>query len=854
MNSDMLIFRGMFKHKLFSNGISTLSERRNRILIGHIALCPHFHQPHFQLHKIREKVFNNSYAAWFDLLEEAVMQSGFFINIHFSGSFIYWLRDQKPNTKGRFKHLIKTGKIGIIGGFADEAFAQLSSRKDDIYFQIKEYNNLCQDFLGVKASEWQGIHITERECGEFLLNEVSRVANLIGAVPLYYLDAETFFEPHFSELGGSADYCLRHFGFNDPVSKTTFPHLPKQMLYFGLRDEIAGTAFYCLPIHSEHRYRLLKNNSFAEGDDIRISPEEYFSQIKHELEQAWKLALCYGKKIEPIVVIFEDAEKFGHWSGNPAGDRIWLIEFFKLVENDPNINFTLLKNYFESQRFLDTYPARTSLSYPEWDNWTAKRGIRGVVFGDERLRRTISRLRSFEQKQNEFETKMLNMLDISEHTSIIRRAVWESSERFILIERLLSQKFGGDLLEQYRLVNRIRNILYQEDPKWASRHPNYGAAPYFDSTGLAYLEIAERLLNKLVNMVNEQSYNTTVDIIDWDFDGDDEVMIKAPLQTLSVDMQGGCIDYHFALEKKLSDVDYCFTLLRENIKTIPSYHSIFKHTAPLVLTETDSRLKRNIDGIGSRKEQCRNSFRCDLYYFDNDEFIRIGNLGDSLFVLSKIEQDVNCIRVVCNTSLPIEFPNGRESLFSVQKEFVVTKDGLDVNITSSFDKDIGENIFLVPQIVTSLTPSDEVTFEPVSQIVLQNGNINITYLANDMIESKQGVTSYLDIEKKTKWSGNLTYYYKIRTGSNDVFINAVHCCLSSSELIPYIRFEPAIKNYYEGLVGESQSRLGYKSSGVMIMPFVEFKDKRTKFSAKLTWQFDQSIPTTSEIINLITPL
>lgn len=95
---------------------------------GHIAFCPHFHQPHFQLHKTREEAYRNSYLPWAKLLEKWVKEEGFFINLHFSGPFLYWIKGEKPELVEKLKELVKSSKAGIIGGLADEPFIQLSSR------------------------------------------------------------------------------------------------------------------------------------------------------------------------------------------------------------------------------------------------------------------------------------------------------------------------------------------------------------------------------------------------------------------------------------------------------------------------------------------------------------------------------------------------------------------------------------------------------------------------------------------------------------------------------------------------------------------------------------------------------
>ena len=353
---------------------------------GYIAFCPHFHQPHFQLYKTREDVFSNSYEPWMDMLENAVKNfNDFHINIHLSGPFLYWIKQEKKEYLNRLKDLVKTSKVGLIGGFCDEAFIQLSSRVDDIYFQLKEYGDLLFNTLGVSFSDWQGIHIPERETGELLLTEISKVSKSLGITPLYFLDSETFYEDYYSDIGGENDYCLKHLGFCDLVSKTTISRLPQDMLYFNFRDSIVGNEFYCFPMHSKYRYHLLKNNYFNEFDNVKIGAKEYFNMIKQDLIKANEYALKCGKSINPIAVIFEDAEKFGDWSKNPLMDTEWMNDFFKLVNEDEEISFIGLKDYYKSNSYFDTYPVSSSKSYPEWVNWTAKRGVRGVVYSDEKL-------------------------------------------------------------------------------------------------------------------------------------------------------------------------------------------------------------------------------------------------------------------------------------------------------------------------------------------------------------------------------------------------------------------------------------------------------------------------------------
>ena len=77
------------------------------------------------------------------------------------------------------------------------------------------------------------------------------------------------------------------FGFTDPVAKTTISHLPQNLLFFGLRDEINGQEFISVPVHSQLRYQPLKRNQFTNEDRVIIKPEHYYFYVKDALEQAY---------------------------------------------------------------------------------------------------------------------------------------------------------------------------------------------------------------------------------------------------------------------------------------------------------------------------------------------------------------------------------------------------------------------------------------------------------------------------------------------------------------------------------------------------------------------------------------
>lgn len=801
---------------------------------GYVAFCPHFHQPHFQLYKTREEAFQYSYFPWLKLLQEAVELEKFYINIHFSGPFFYWLRDQKADFIEEIRSLMESKKIGIIGGLADEPFIQLSSRGDDYLYQLKKYDELCSDLIGIKAADWQGIHLVERECGELILSEISRAASVLEILPLYYLDAETFYNSHYSYPGGKSDLCYKHFGFKDSFSRTTIAHIPEEMLYFGLRDEIGGQEFFVLPIHSEYRYQLLKRQAFSPEDNIRVKAKHYLFNIKDALDKAHKLAKKYGREIEPIVVIFEDAEKFGQWSKDPEGDSKWLLEFFHLLEEEEEIQLIGIKDYFQKTGHIETYPVRSSHCYTEWENWTAKRGIRGVTLGDERLRRVISRLRLFEKKQESFEKKILTSkkLDKSNDDTLkmLTRAVLQSAERFEIIRSLLDE----DRAAVYELINRIRNLLYQEDPKWASRHPCYGSAPYYDMSGLAYLELADRIMDYY--LIEEEAGNKKdlhMELNDWDFDGIDEIMASNYLQTVVLDPKGGCLAYHHVLNPSIADdKQKILQLLDDDIGKVRTYNHIFKYSMPLVLTETDSELKTEFYAEGGRKERCRNSFRSALcWQNEKGEDINYGDFDKEIYTITENEIDSGTGRVKLHCSKEINIEGIGRNEIKVEKEFIIEESSLHIIIRADLLKGNRlENLFLVPEIVTSAAPSDEKYFNPHAFIGITSGEGEINWtIAKNIKEDRQ-----IMFPKP----GEVDYVFEVLNGEGLPFTNRISYKMDAEKDIYKVEVEPGVRNYYKNHVYQEQSQLGYHSSGILIRPFIPLDNGSAVWEVIISWKLD----------------
>ncbi|MGE5415605.1 MAG: hypothetical protein ACM3UZ_02345 [Acidobacteriota bacterium] len=795
-----------------------------------IIICPHFHQPHFQLYRTREEAFANCYKPWLDLISDYAGKPGFYINMHFSGPFMSWMAREKSWYLDEWKKLIQAGGIGVIGGLADEPFIQLSSRPDDALFQMREYERMTANFLGVKAENWQGIHVVEREAGEWMLYGLAQGAKQMGVKPVFYLDAETYYQPYYSYPGGPYDYCRRHFGFDDAYSKTTVSHLPQEIMYFPLRDEIGGQEFFGVPIHTQFRYRFLKRQAFGEMDRTVVSPKQYLFYIKDAAEKAARMAESLGRSLEPAVLIFEDAEKFGQWSKDPEGDTKWMRQFFKLIEKDEDVRLSGLRSYVDEQGCLETYAVNSSHSYPEWENWTAKRGVRGVTTGDDRLRKVVSRQRDLENKIESLEDFILRgMVPVDWlPKDLWRDTVMGSNRRYEVIEALLNRSYPKNVLEAYQTVQRVRNLVYQEDPRWASRHPSYGSCAYFDLNGLSYLEIAERLIDIISAEIKDEALiYPEVQVRDWDSDGRDDVLVRTPSQTVVIDVECGEISYQSAIAVEMNDLDSVLGSIKDDMSVPIAYTGIQKTSYPLIFTEADSELCHEFNPEGARLEKCRNSLRTVIKARIGNKLVPIDQTGFPFKVVS-IENDEEAVKI--NLLKTLELSDYAPAVLELKKTFTVKDKSIEMSLeVKNIDSTPGINCVLVTELVTSASPSDEVDFKPNSWLGMNGSEL-------DSECEIHGVS--IDKENNTQTPREMAYVIEFKTGAGERFENTVFWDFTTNDIIERVEIKPAVNYYYRGHVFPDQSKLSFDSSGIMIKPYIKMNNGECRFECKLGWEFN----------------
>lgn len=801
----------------------------------YIALCPHFHQPHFQREDILKAVFKASYQPWVVFMDRAYKADpDFVMNAHLSGPLLQYCRRVRTDYLAAFKQQLDKGLVRLVGGMADESFTQLSSRPDDTFFQVSLYRELVSEIFGVEAGGWDGFHIPERECGENLVVQLTRALASQGALPLFYLDVETFFHSRAPEA--EIDPVLRSFDLVDPMPKTVVPYFSQAALHGIYRDEVLGREYFVVPIHAAFRYLFLKRRSL-QGTDPMCSPAQYLQIVREKAQEAGRLIRkMSGRAIAPLILIYTDAEVLGQWSGDPEGDMQWLLELVALVKSDPEARFTTMRGYFDAFGFVDTYPIRTSTSSAEFEHWTMKRGIRGVSYADPQLRRVISVLRELEETQEAIERIVLDRVArgigkrIGQHPLLerIHDKVLNSHRRHELVRDFLLENWGEDEAQGYETINRIRNLVYQEDPRWAGRQPSFGAGGSFDLTGLGYCAVAQKLGEALISRLSrvENKEKLRAVLKDWDKDGNDEAVISNAYQSLVISKKGGTIVYHQIHSPELTKGNYKDLLAfgQDILANRPMFPMVGCYSQCLLHTETDSDLCVPLDGGQSRVERCRDSLRLNVLTIDGSDMIKIGDLDTAMFEFTGLKHGRGMVEVELSTVQRLTMRS--ETLeFAVKKVFTV--DGatfackIVIEKLGEVDSNRWNRLLIAPEIVNSITPADEINAKVDARICLHDGGRKGTIRADiqQTVFTPEGFDQRAEAYDVPRFEG-FAYAVQIKTPRHGAQVEEYVYVMSkkTEALLRGLFVTPAVRRLHSGYVFDKSSRLGFHQSGIKIQP------------------------------------
>lgn len=120
-----------------------------------MALAFHHHQPPGNLPESVERAYSRSYLPIIEALERHAHARAL---LHYSGSLIEWLRDQRPGFLERVRALASAGRVEILGGAMYEPILASIPRADQLG-QIRAHAAACEAAFGRRP---RGLWLAER--------------------------------------------------------------------------------------------------------------------------------------------------------------------------------------------------------------------------------------------------------------------------------------------------------------------------------------------------------------------------------------------------------------------------------------------------------------------------------------------------------------------------------------------------------------------------------------------------------------------------------------------------------------------------------------------------------------------
>ena len=449
----------------------------------------HLHQPVGNFDWIFEDAYQKSYKPFIDIFKKYPSIS---LVIHISGPLLEWLEENHPEYLDELADLVANRNIEILSaGFYEPILAVIPDH--DKIGQIKKLNKYIKKRFNYNA---QGIWLTERVWEPHLAKQICEA-------DISYLAVDDY---HFLAAGKQIDELDG---------------------YFTTDEQDARLAVF--PISQKLRYAI----PFQEP----IETIKYLQSIASE-------------KDDRVIVMVDDAEKFGVWPGtheNCFGENKWLDRFFSaLNKNKDWLETTTFENYYNSNKPKGRIYLPT-VSYFEMSEWTlpAKEG------------------ESFSDLVHDFE----NSGKIDKSRQFLRGGMWRNFQN-IYDESNWMQKRVSDLsfiLEEYKNKLDKKNRKLAQEHLWKAQCNCAYWHGVFGGLYLPHLRhgIYENLIaaDKIISNVLPPFIGT----FDIDNDGFEEVDLASDKIKIITSTKGGCIREFDILSKN-------FNLLNTMHQVAESYH------------------------------------------------------------------------------------------------------------------------------------------------------------------------------------------------------------------------------------------------------------------------------------------
>ncbi|NPA54495.1 MAG: DUF1925 domain-containing protein, partial [Aquificae bacterium] len=265
----------------------------------------HCHQPVENFYEVVDEAVEKSYKPFFKIVSE----TDFKFSVHFSGWLLEYIRFYHKDLFSLMKKCADKGQIEFFsGGFYEPVLASIPS--DDRKLQIKKLNMYIKDHFGQTPT---GLWLTERVWDDTIIKDITDVG-------IQYVMVDDY---HFISVG-----------------------FKKEQLYGYFLTENEGVKLGVFPIDKTLRY---------------ITP---FKPVEKVID--YLISLPENK----AGIIFDDGEKFGIWPKTYwwVYEKNWLKDFIWAIENSKEIESSLYKDFFQSQK-PEGLAYLPTTSYYEMGEW-----------------------------------------------------------------------------------------------------------------------------------------------------------------------------------------------------------------------------------------------------------------------------------------------------------------------------------------------------------------------------------------------------------------------------------------------------------------------------------------------------
>jgi len=451
----------------------------------------HLHQPVGNFDWVFEDAFQKSYKPIIDTYKKYPSLS---LVIHVSGPLLEWLEENHPEYLDEIAKLVANRNVEILSaGFYEPILAVIPDH--DKIGQIKKLNKYIKNRFNYNA---QGIWLTERVWEPHLAKQINN-ANI------NYLAVDDF---HFLAAGKKIDELDGYFTTDEQDARLSI-----------------------FPISQKLRYAI----PFQE-------PIETINYLKSMTSEDSKR----------VIVMVDDAEKFGVWPGtfeNCFGENKWLDRFFKALDDNKDwLQTTTFEKYYSSNKPKGRIYLPT-VSYFEMSEWTLPAN-EGEQFSD-------------------LVHDLENSGKIEKNKQFLRGGMWRNFQN-IYDESNWMQKRVSDLsfiFEQHKKKLEKKERKLAQEHLWKAQcncaywHGVFGGLylPHLRHGIYENLIAADKIVSKVV-----PPFKGTFDI---DNDGFEEVDLISEKIKIITSTKGGCIREFDILSKN-------FNLLNTMHQVAESYHRV----------------------------------------------------------------------------------------------------------------------------------------------------------------------------------------------------------------------------------------------------------------------------------------